>query len=245
MEIDICGFSVLPPKSNYQPPADLLAFLEAGPPPIYIGFGSIVIDDPTKLTKILFDTIKRMGQRALVSAGWGNVGMVDNIEVPDNIRLVGSLPHDWLFRRVSCVVHHGGAGTTAAGLSMGCPTVIVFFFGDQQFWGRVVERAGAGPNPIPYKTLTVDKLTEALEMALMPSTKERVKVIMHNMEKESGARDGVRSFHRRLDYDKLRCVICPDRAASWRIEDTDIVLSDFASAVLVKNRRITPKSLVL
>lgn len=127
MEIDICGFSVLPPKSNYQPPADLLAFLEAGPPPIYIGFGSIVIDDPTKLTKILFDTIKRMGQRALVSAGWGNVGMVDNIEVPDNIRLVGSLPHDWLFRRVSCVVHHGGAGTTAAGLSMGCPTVIVFF----------------------------------------------------------------------------------------------------------------------
>ncbi|KAH2484278.1 hypothetical protein KXW70_007481, partial [Aspergillus fumigatus] len=65
------------------------------------------------------------------------------------------------------------------------------------------------------------------------------------MEKESGARDGVRSFHRRLDYDKLRCVICPDRAASWRIEDTDIVLSDFASAVLVKNRRITPKSLVL
>lgn len=103
MEIDICGFSVLPPKSNYQPPADLLAFLEAGPPPIYIGFGSIVIDDPTKLTKILFDTIKRMGQRALVSAGWGNVGMVDNIEVPDNIRLVGSLPHDWLFRRLADV----------------------------------------------------------------------------------------------------------------------------------------------
>lgn len=132
--INITGFSFLDAGSNYTPPDDLAEFLAKGPPPVYIGFGSIVVDDPVGLTKLLLEAVKLAGVRAIVSKGWGGVGGGD---VPDNIYLIGNCPHDWLFKRVSCVVHHGGAGTTAAGIALGKPTVVVPFFGDQPFWGQV------------------------------------------------------------------------------------------------------------
>lgn len=126
------GFYFLKLASNYTPDADLAAFLAAGPPPIYIGFGSIVVDDPNAMTRLIFEAVKRTGQRALVSKGWGGLG-ADELGIPDGVFMVGNVPHDWLFPRVSCVVHHGGAGTTAAGIACGKPTVIVPFFGDQPF----------------------------------------------------------------------------------------------------------------
>jgi UDP:flavonoid glycosyltransferase YjiC (YdhE family) len=132
--INITGFSFLDAGSNYTPPDDLAEFLAKGPPPVYIGFGSIVVDDPVGLTKLLFDAVKLAKVRAIVSKGWGGVGTGD---VPDDVYLIGNCPHDWLFKRVSCVVHHGGAGTTAAGIALGKPTVVVPFFGDQPFWGQV------------------------------------------------------------------------------------------------------------
>jgi UDP:flavonoid glycosyltransferase YjiC (YdhE family) len=132
--INITGFSFLDAGSNYTPPDDLAKFLAKGPPPVYIGFGSIVVDDPVGLTKLLFDAVKLAKVRAIVSKGWGGVGTGD---VPDDVYLIGNCPHDWLFKRVSCVVHHGGAGTTAAGIALGKPTVVVPFFGDQPFWGQV------------------------------------------------------------------------------------------------------------
>lgn len=243
--IDVCGFCFLPSKLDYKPPADLEAFLRAGPKPIYIGFGSIVVDNPTKLTSIIFETVKNTGQRALISKGWGNIGAGSAIDIPDNIFIVGSLPHDWLFQRVSCIVHHGGAGTTAAGLALGCPTVIVSFFGDQRFWGRVVARSGAGPKSIPYKKLTVENLTEALQFALLSSTKEKAQIAGENIQKESGARDAVRSFHRHLDPESLRCAICPSRPAAWCTKDTKIGLSAFAAAVLVNKGKLKAKAVVL
>ncbi|KAJ5232851.1 hypothetical protein N7468_005807 [Penicillium chermesinum] len=190
--IDVCGFSFLPSKADYTPSDELDRFLKAGPMPIYVGFGSIVVDD-----------------------------------------------------QVSCVIHHGGAGTTAAGLALGCPTIIVPFFGDQQFWGEIVSRAGAGPLPIPHKQLTVDKLTDAIKQALEPSTRERAKEISRKMEKESGVRDGVRSFHRHLDVKRLQCSICPSRPAVWDLKNTEIGLSAFAAAVLVEMGRVQPDDLVL
>ena len=101
---------------------------------MYIGFGSIVVDDPVGLTKLIFEAVKLAKVRAIVSKGWGGVGAG---EVPEDVYLIGNCPHDWLFQRVSCVVHHGGAGTTAAGIALGKPTVVVPFFGDQPFWGQV------------------------------------------------------------------------------------------------------------
>lgn len=242
--IDICGFSFLPSKPDYKPPEDIANFLKAGPTPIYVGFGSIVADDQTTLTKTVFEAVRKSGQRAIVSKGWGNLG-VKGVEVPDNILVIGSCPHDWLFRQVSCVIHHGGAGTTAAGLALGCPTIIIPFFGDQQFWGEIVAQAGAGPLPIPHRQLTVDKLSDAIKKALEPSVKERARELATKMEKESGVRDGVRSFHRHLDTERLRCAICPSRPAVWHLKHTEIGLSAFAAAVLVEMGKVQPESLVL
>jgi UDP:flavonoid glycosyltransferase YjiC (YdhE family) len=127
--ISVSGFLFLPPGDCYTPPPDLVEFLEAGDPPVYIGFGSIVVDNPDAMTSMIFEAVRRAGVRAVVSKGWGGLGNT-NLELPKNIFLLGNIPHTWLFERVSVVVHHGGAGTTAASLSSGKPTVIVPFFGD-------------------------------------------------------------------------------------------------------------------
>ena len=170
--ISISGFYFLKVASNYKPDAELQAFLDAGPPPVYIGFGSIVVDDPNAMTQMVFDAVKKTGQRALVSKGWGGIGG-EELSLPEGVMLLGNVPHDWLFQHVSCVVHHGGAGTTAAGIAAGKPTVVVPFFGDQPFWGAMVARAGAGPFPIPYKSLDADKLAKQINTALEPNSLER------------------------------------------------------------------------
>jgi UDP:flavonoid glycosyltransferase YjiC (YdhE family) len=100
--------------SSYTPDPKLVEFLEAGPPPVYIGFGSIVVEDPNAMTKLIFEAVEKAGVRALVSKGWGGFGG-DELHIPKNIFMLGNIPHDYLFKHVSAVVHHGGAGTTAAG----------------------------------------------------------------------------------------------------------------------------------
>ena len=172
LNISILGFYFLSLASNYRPEADLAEFLASGPRSVYIGFGSIVVDDPNAMIKLIFEAIKKTGQRALVSKGWGGLGGIE-LDKPDGVFMLGNCPHDWLFQHVSCVVHHGGAGTMAAGIALGRPTVIVPFFGDQPFWGAMIARAGAGPLPISYKQLTPERLSTAILEALKPETLER------------------------------------------------------------------------
>ncbi|KAJ6134768.1 hypothetical protein N7523_001090 [Penicillium sp. IBT 18751x] len=222
--IDVCGFNFLPSQTDYTPPQEITAFLEAGPIPIYVGFGSIVVDSQTELTRIVLKAIKDAGQRAIISKGWAKFG-VESTEFADNVLIIGNVPHDWLFQHVSCVIHHGGAGTTAAGLALGRPTVIIPFFGDQHFWGKVVARAGAGPAPIPYRQLTAAKLTDAIMTALKPLIQGKAEHIRDKMQYESGVRDGVRSFHRHLDLRITQCAICPTRPAVWHLRHTNINLT--------------------
>ncbi|KAL8694582.1 MAG: hypothetical protein Q9218_000764 [Villophora microphyllina] len=229
--ISIAGFYFLSLASQFTPDSELTAFLEAGPPPVYIGFGSIVVDDPNAMTELIFDAVKQTGQRALVSKGWGGFG-ANQLEVPPDVFMLGNVPHDWLFQHVSCVVHHGGAGTTAAGIAAGKPTVVVPFFGDQPFWGSMVAKAGAGPWPIPYKQLTADKLAAAIMEALQPNALQKAQALGANIQKESGAKVGAKDFQDKLDIDLLRCSVAPDRAAAWRVKRTNIRLSAFAATVL-------------
>jgi hypothetical protein len=190
------------------------------------------------MTRMIFDAVAKTGQRALVSKGWGGLGGAELEKTkPDNIFMLGNCPHDWLFQHVICVVHHGGAGTTAAGIALGQPTVIVPFFGDQPFWGAMVARAGAGPAPTPYKELTAQKLADAILYALRPGTKERARELGEKIREERGCESGARSFHAAMDVERMRCMMVPDKPAVWQVKtkgaDTENVrLSAFAAAVL-------------
>jgi UDP:flavonoid glycosyltransferase YjiC (YdhE family) len=220
----------------------LAAFLEAGPPPIYIGFGSIVVDDPKSMTNLIFEAIKKTGLRALVSKGWGGLG-ADEIEKPENIFMLGNVPHDWLFKYVSCVVHHGGAGTTSAGIAAGKATVVVPFFGDQMYWGSMIHRKGAGPAPIPYKNLTAENLADAILRALQPDVVAQAQELGSHIQKERGNELGAQSFNDKLRPDELRCSLAPDRVAVWTLKDQDLRLSALAAAMLTEKGLIEIKDL--
>ncbi|KAM0720634.1 hypothetical protein Q7P37_004771 [Cladosporium fusiforme] len=229
--ISISGFYFLNLATDYTPDPDLKAFLDAGPPPVYIGFGSIVLDDPNAMTKKLFEAVEKTGHRALVSKGWGGMG-ADELGKPDNVFMLGNVPHDWLFKHVAAVVHHGGAGTTAAGITAGRPTLVVPFFGDQPFWGSMVARAGAGPEPIPHKKLTAENLAEGINVCLKQESQDKAKELAAKIAEERGSDVGAQSFHQFLDVDTLRCSLAPSRAAVWSIKRTDIRLSAMAACTL-------------
>ncbi|KAI9806495.1 MAG: hypothetical protein M1833_003682 [Piccolia ochrophora] len=218
----------LEPVSLMWAPAQ---FLADGPPPVYIGFGSIVVDDPNAMTHMIFEAVKKAGVRALVSKGWGGLG-VDELGVPEEVFMLGNVPHDWLFTHVSCVVHHGGAGTTAAGIALGKPTVVVPFFGDQPFWGAMIAKAGAGPPAIPYKNLTADSLAKSILEALKPAALEKAKELGAKIASEKGTENGAKCFHKQLDVEKLRCSLAPSRVAVWRVKRTQIRLSALSATVL-------------
>jgi hypothetical protein len=240
-EVDISGYVFLDLASSFKPPEDLVKFLEAGPPPVYIGFGSIVVDDPDQFTELIFEAVKQAGVRALVSKGWGGFG--SNSDTPDNVYMLENTPHDWLFPRVSAVVHHGGAGTTAAGLKCGKPTMIVPFFGDQPFWGAMLAKAKAGAHECtPYKKLTAEKLAEGIKQCLTEEARENAKKIAEGIEAEGdGALNAVRSFHRSLPLlgdAGMRCQILNNRCAAWKLKNSNVQLSTLAAELLVEWKKV-------
>jgi UDP:flavonoid glycosyltransferase YjiC (YdhE family) len=241
-EIDIAGFVFLELADNFKPPDSLTKFLKDGPPPVYIGFGSIVVDDPDRFTETIFEAVKLAGVRALVSKGWGGLGG-DDMELPDYIYMLDNTPHDWLFPQVSAVVHHGGAGTTAAGLKCGKPTMIVPFFGDQPFWGAMVSKARAGAfECIPYKKLTAEKLAEGIKQCMTEEARVNVAKIAKSIDEEGdGAQNAVRSFHRSLPLRgdrSMRCSILDNRVAVWTLKKTSLRLSALAADILVEKGKI-------
>jgi UDP-glucoronosyl and UDP-glucosyl transferase len=248
-EIDIAGFVFLDLASKYKPPEDLVKFLAAGEEPIYIGFGSISgIEDPDAFTRMVFSAVETAGVRALISKGWGDMGK--GMDIPDNILLLDNVPHDWLFPKVRAVVHHGGAGTTAAGLKFGKPTMIVPFFGDQPFWGAMVATAGAGAKQcLPLKKLTVAKFAEGIKQCLTEDARQKAVEIAKSIEKEGdGAENAVASFHHSLPLDgehSLRCYVFEDRVAVWRYKKTRVHLSALAADLLVESGRLQWRDLRL
>lgn len=160
--IGVTGYAFLPPQEDWHPDEALEEFLAAGEPPLYIGFGSIGGKDPEATARIVLQAIQRAGVRAILATGWGGLQCPEAL-IPDTVHVIQSAPHEALFPRVAAVVHHGGAGSTAAGLRAGKPTLICPFFGDQPFWGHLVHEQGLGPEPLPQKQLTVTALTQRLQ----------------------------------------------------------------------------------
>ncbi|KAK8698275.1 hypothetical protein V6N13_114400 [Hibiscus sabdariffa] len=193
-KIDVVGFCFLDLASSYEPPESLVKWLKDGDKPIYIGFGSLPVQEPERMTQIIVQALEKTRQRGIINKGWGGLGNL--AEPPDFVYLLDNCPHDWLFLQCSAVVHHGGAGTTAAGLKAACPTTIVPFFGDQPFWGERVHARGVGPAPIPIEEFSLDKLVDAINFMLDPQVKKRAVDLANAMEGEDGVAGAVNAFYK-------------------------------------------------
>ncbi|KAF8754806.1 Glycosyltransferase family 28 N-terminal domain [Rhizoctonia solani] len=244
---DVVGFYFLDMAKDYSPPRDLVEFLNAGPPPVYIGFGSIVLEDPKRITGTILTGVAQAGVRAIISPGWGGLDEEMIKSAGPHVFALGNVPHDWLFQYVSAVCHHGGAGTTAAGLKCGKPTIIVPFFGDQPWWATQIASRGAGPPPLDHKTLTPEMFASAIRIALSPSSlgaaKQVGKMIMR--EVRDGAGKGVESFHRHLPLLDMKCDLTPNRVAVWYSAKYNLRLSAFAAQVLAQSKHLKLKKLKL
>ncbi|MAI90396.1 glycosyltransferase [Ponticaulis sp.] len=184
------GYWFMKNTSDYRAPAKLAYFLANGAPPIYIGFGSISGKEPEKLANIAIEALKATGQRGILATGWGGLKPGD---LPDSILEIESAPHDWLFPKCAAVVHHGGAGTTAAGLRAGIPSIITPFLGDQPFWGKQIESLGVGPAPIDHKALTADNLAEAIRTAITdPVMRRKADALGARLRNEHGVKNAIR-----------------------------------------------------
>jgi sterol 3beta-glucosyltransferase len=182
--LQVSGHWFLDEQTEWQPPDELVRFLDSGKPPVYIGFGSMIDEQIKQVTPVVLEALRATDQRGILLGGWGGLG---NGDLPESVLHIESVPHDWLFPRVLAVVHHGGAGTTATGLRHGRPTVIVPFFADQPFWGEQVYRLGAGPHPIPFKRLNGENLTQAVERSVNdPNIKQKAGQLGEKIRREDG-----------------------------------------------------------
>ncbi|CCO35088.1 Sterol 3-beta-glucosyltransferase [Rhizoctonia solani AG-1 IB] len=243
--IDVVGFYFLDLASDYAPPANLIEFLKSGEPPVYIGFGSIVLQSPQEMTKAILAGIAQAGVRAIISPGWGGLDEDLIRSAGPHVFALGNVPHDWLFQHVSAVCHHGGAGTTAIGLRCGKPTIILPFFGDQPWWAVQIARRGAGPPPLDSKSLTAAGFAAALRMALSPATLESAQVVGAMIRQENGAQNGVDSFHRHMPLLNMRCDLDSTRVAVWYSPTHNMRMSAFAAQVLSESGYIDINQLKL
>lgn len=181
--IHITGFWFLDSPQDLEPTNELKKFIESGPPPLYIGFGSMSSRKPEETANIILRALKITDQRAIMYSGWGGL---QKSTLPNDVLMVNSAPHTWLFPRCSAVIHHGGAGTTAAGLRGGTPSIVVPFHGDQPFWGKLVAKLGVGPKPIPRKKLNANLLVQAIRDAQSAEMCEKASRLSALIEKEDG-----------------------------------------------------------
>ncbi|MBM1173476.1 glycosyltransferase [Microvirga arabica] len=179
---------------EWQPSAALAAFLEAGEPPVYVGFGSMPGLDPQGITATVVEALAKTGKRGLLATGGGALGAEST---PDNVHVIAGAPHDRLFPRVAATIHHGGAGTTAASLRASKPTAVCSFFGDQPFWGRRVAELGVGPAPLDRNSLTVDALAAAIMATDDPIMCSRAAALGAAIRNEDGVATAVGFIERR------------------------------------------------
>jgi UDP:flavonoid glycosyltransferase YjiC (YdhE family) len=192
-EAHITGYWFLKRPADWQPPADLVDFLESGSPPVFIGFGSMVDRNPEEVTEMVLKALALSRQRGVLHTGWGCLG---NGVFSDNVFNIDSIPFDWLFPKMSIVVHHGGAGTTATGLQAGVPSILVPFFADQHFWAWRVRELGVGPRAVSRKKLSAERLATVINATLKDKEmKTRAAALGQAIRSEDGVGQAVRDIH--------------------------------------------------
>ncbi len=181
----VTGFWFVDEPPGFAPPDALVRFLEAGPPPVCIGFGSMSTEKPEQVSELVLDAATRAGARVVLLGGWA--GLKPEAFSKDVFALA-ACPHSWLYPRCRAVVHHGGAGTTAAAVHAGVPAVVVPFHGDQFFWASRVRRERLGPEPIARGMLTAQRLASAIERATMDDElRETCRAVGLRVRAERGA----------------------------------------------------------
>ncbi|MET3084628.1 glycosyltransferase [Priestia megaterium] len=171
---------------SYQPEEKLERFLKAGEPPVYIGFGSVGDKkNAGETAALVIKALKLAGKRGIINTGGS--GMNQTEEIAEDILFVKDIPHEWLFPKMSAVVHHGGAGTTAEGLRAGVPSIIVPYGNDQFAWGRKIHELGAGAKAIPRKELTAEKLSAAISYTQVNEIQSKAQEIGKQIRAEKGA----------------------------------------------------------
>lgn len=182
--IHVSGFWFLDRRPDWRPPPALVDFLRSGPPPVFVSFGSMLSREPGRSTALVVEALRRAGRRGVLVRAAGGLAATD---VPGSVITVDSVPHDWLFPQVAAVVHHGGAGTTAAGFRAGVPSVVLPQFADQPFWARRVHALGVGPPPIVRRRLSLARLTEAIHVATTdPAIAGRAAALGEQLRSEDG-----------------------------------------------------------
>lgn len=194
--IEVTGYWFLELDRAWRPPAELTDFLASGPAPVYLGFGSMMRGRGEEIQRTVVEASERIGRRFLVQRGWQQM---EPNEGSDRILVVDSLPHGWLFPRMAAVVHHGGAGTSGAGLRAGVPSVLVPHFADQFFWADRLHKLGVSPTPLPIEDFSGRNLAATVSTALERVTlRERAAAIGGAVRAEDGVRRAVQAIRSRF-----------------------------------------------
>lgn len=180
------GFWYLPTPPDWSPPDRLTRFLADGPVPVYIGFGSMAGRNSHRTATIVTDAVRQAGVRVVLATGWGGIATDTDT---DDVLVIDQAPHDWLFPRMSAVVHHGGGGTTGAALAAGRPQVVCPFVADQPHWANRMHAVGVAPTPVRQQQLTAERLAAALVQA--NGMRERAEQLGREIRAENGVAGAV------------------------------------------------------
>jgi UDP:flavonoid glycosyltransferase YjiC (YdhE family) len=185
----VTGYWFLEDPARWQPPRELAEFMDAGPAPVYVGFGSMKTREPAATARVVLKALERANKRAIFQGGWAGL---NDVNFPSSVFKLDSVSHDWLFSRSAALIHHGGGGTTGTGLRSGTPAITIPFYADQPFWGRRVAEIGAGSRPISRKELTVDDLTDAIQYVTNGNgVKARAAAVGETIRAENGIANAI------------------------------------------------------
>ena len=181
----VCG-QWIPPSAAWTPPAGLVEFLDAGEPPVYVGFGSMSGFDNARLVAAVAGAVG--DRRALFSGGWSGI---DPARLPANFHAVGDVPHDWLLPRCAMAIHHGGSGTTHSACRAGVPSVVVPFAGDQPFWAERLRAAGVMRHALHGSSISAARLAQAVAFADGDGARQAAARLGERMRHDDGLATGV------------------------------------------------------